>query len=189
MVRFVKRSRCKKISRWIGPYCDGELSEGPRSLVDEHLEDCPTCRLEYDRLRQTGELFRQGFAASTAGEDLDLENLSHRIREEIRLSEMSAKEVSFGQRLQESWFQGTKVLLPSALVAALIAVFIFTIYKSPPSVIKQYEQNECIIDSIEGEKSTVMFFKTLESKITVIWISESEESGGEEAGLWRESIA
>ncbi len=182
----MKRSRCKKISRWIGPYFDGELSEGTRSLVEEHLEICPTCRLEHDRLRQTGELFRRGFAASTAGEEPDLENLSHRIREEIRLSEMSAKETSLGQRFQEYWFRGTKVLVPSALAAALIAVFIFTIYKSPPPVIERYEQNECIIDSIEGEKNTVMFFKTLESKITVIWISESEESGGEEAGLWQE---
>ncbi|HEX5707934.1 MAG TPA: zf-HC2 domain-containing protein [Pyrinomonadaceae bacterium] len=42
---------CKETERAFSPYLDGELARTERASVEEHLDLCPVCRLELDRMR------------------------------------------------------------------------------------------------------------------------------------------
>ncbi|HYN85876.1 MAG TPA: anti-sigma factor, partial [Pyrinomonadaceae bacterium] len=42
---------CKETERAFSPYLDGEMSRAERASVESHLDLCPVCRLELDRMR------------------------------------------------------------------------------------------------------------------------------------------
>lgn len=179
----MEKSKCRKIRPWLGPSVDGELPLSQSARVAEHIRDCPSCRRERDRIRQTGALIRQGMQASAASEE-DLEALGRRVRERIRLSQRPQGEPLSGRGVGGFRFWGTRILVPSAVTMLLVAALIFVIYKAPAPVIKGVYPNECIVDSIESRAGTVMLFQTHGSGMTVIWISENGEAGREAAGLW-----
>lgn len=179
----MEKSKCRKIRPWIGPYVDGELPPSRSARVAEHVRDCPSCRSERDRIRQTGVLIRQVVKASAAAEE-DFESLGRRVRERIGLSERPRREPAFRPGLQGVRFWGTRILVPSAVTMLLVAALIFVIYKAPAPVVEGVYPNECIVDSLESRAGTVMLFQTHGSGMTVIWISENGEDGREAAGLW-----
>jgi hypothetical protein len=185
MVRYVKKNRCKKIRAWIEPYFDDELSLSKHAKVEAHLKECRSCRKEFERLQGIQKLIRHGFSASMAGGHPNLEGLSSRVRDQIRSSDQADRGRSIVRR--SLWFGswGTRILVPSAAVAALIAVFVFTIYKPHVPVIRIDGKNECIVESLEGGSRTVMLFKTHGSNMTVIWLSGGSESNREAVKLWR----
>ncbi|PIW85867.1 MAG: hypothetical protein COZ95_02255, partial [Nitrospirae bacterium CG_4_8_14_3_um_filter_50_41] len=80
--------------------------------------------------------------------------------------------------------RGSRILVPSAIAAVLIAAVVLKIYNPLSSVIKTSGKNECIVDSVEGANGTVMLFKTHDSQMTVIWLSSDHESNEEAQGRW-----
>ncbi|MEK6777754.1 MAG: zf-HC2 domain-containing protein [bacterium] len=180
----MKKNRCSKILEWIGPYADGELSPSRSAMIGEHLKDCLSCRTALERLRQTQELIRQGFAFSTVEEKSDLEALHSRVKHGIRLQEAESKEPWWSGDLGSLLFRWARILVPSAVAAALVAGIFFKVYNPPLSVIKTAGKNECIIDSIEGANSTVLLFKTHDSDMTVIWLSVDIEPYKDASNSW-----
>ena len=180
----MRKSRCSRILQWIGPYDDGELSPFRSARVRGHLEDCLSCRTALKRLRQTRRLVRQGVALSMAEENSDLEALHSRVRDGIRLQESESKGRWWGGRLKNLMFRGSRILVPSAIAAVLIAAVVLKIYNPLSSVIKTSGKNECIVDSVEGANGTVMLFKTHDSQMTVIWLSSDHESNEGAQGRW-----
>ncbi len=43
--------KCHQVIDRLSSWLDGELAEAERQAVDRHVETCPACRLELDRLR------------------------------------------------------------------------------------------------------------------------------------------
>ncbi|MGB9877135.1 MAG: anti-sigma factor family protein [bacterium] len=50
--------KCERIKELLSDYINGDLSEGMRALVDNHLESCPSCRLELKKLEKMCVLLR-----------------------------------------------------------------------------------------------------------------------------------
>ena len=48
-----------RFGQLLGPYLLGELSDEEEHELEHHLEECPRCRNELDRVRQTHTLLRQ----------------------------------------------------------------------------------------------------------------------------------
>jgi predicted anti-sigma-YlaC factor YlaD len=44
---------CQQIVEWVTDYLEGALPDETRRLVEEHLADCPPCRLYMDQIRST----------------------------------------------------------------------------------------------------------------------------------------
>lgn len=183
----MKRDRCRKIRKWLGPYFDGELSRSKKALVETHLEDCLSCRRELARFQRLGALIQQGVTAPEAEGDSVFEGMHRKIREEIRVPEGAGIRRSAGWSGLGERIWGIRGLVPSAVAMVMLAALIFTIYKPPAPVIKTTLANECIIESIESRSDTVMLFQTHGSKITVIWISGTTEPYRETVGLWIQS--
>ncbi len=51
---------CKNAIREISAYLDGELDEGLKQALDEHLKRCRHCRAVVDTTRKTIELYCDG---------------------------------------------------------------------------------------------------------------------------------
>jgi predicted anti-sigma-YlaC factor YlaD len=50
--------RCKDMLGALSGYIDGELEEKLCAEIDEHMKDCPDCRIVVDTLRKTVFLYR-----------------------------------------------------------------------------------------------------------------------------------
>ena len=46
------------VLEWLGAYYDGELNSGRRRQVEDHLQDCPTCREELESLNELSSLLK-----------------------------------------------------------------------------------------------------------------------------------
>ena len=46
------------VIEWLAAYHDGELPSGRRQQVEIHLQDCPTCRLELEKLQELSSLLK-----------------------------------------------------------------------------------------------------------------------------------
>lgn len=51
---------CRKLLGEMSDYVDGELSAELCSELEEHLRDCPNCRVMLDSLTKTIRIFREG---------------------------------------------------------------------------------------------------------------------------------
>ena len=50
--------RCKDMLGALSDYIDGELEERLCAEIDEHMKECPDCRIVVDTLRKTVLLYR-----------------------------------------------------------------------------------------------------------------------------------
>jgi len=51
---------CRKLLGEMSDYVDGELSADLCRELEEHLQDCPNCRVMLDSLTKTIRVFREG---------------------------------------------------------------------------------------------------------------------------------
>ncbi len=59
---------CDEVKSWLGELLDGELSAELRPAVEQHLDECPACRSEYESLQSmAAELARSPDAELPAG--------------------------------------------------------------------------------------------------------------------------
>lgn len=78
---------CKKTTRLIGRYIDGELSPSLVDKLEAHLSTCSLCRLQYEKFKRLSELIAQWEPTRPA---LGYEALRERIRQRERLRSISA---------------------------------------------------------------------------------------------------
>ncbi len=45
--------RCKEIAEWMSEYIDGHLDDGRIALIERHLAQCESCRMDLAQLRLT----------------------------------------------------------------------------------------------------------------------------------------
>ena len=53
-------SDCKKLLSQMSDYIDGDLAPDICQRLEQHLADCPNCRVMYDSLTHTIHIFREG---------------------------------------------------------------------------------------------------------------------------------
>lgn len=168
------KDKCKRIHPILGAWSDGELPDRKAMRIARHVEACPVCRAEIDRIKALRSLLQDGFAAA-AVEDETLSFLHQRILNQV--PEGKRKNRKCADR--EGWFPFSRfrrVALPMAVTAVLVGAVLFTIYKPTPTVIKISSVNDCIVDDIESGDRTVLLFKTHGSAMTVIWLTGNQDA-------------
>ncbi|MFN8543280.1 MAG: zf-HC2 domain-containing protein [Candidatus Binatia bacterium] len=115
--------RCTRARKWMTAALDGEISPRRQRALDQHIERCPTCRIE---LEATSRLFR-GIAALPREAEVParLEQAT------LRAVRLMADEPA-AQHLE--WWRGVGVSLPAIAAAAAVAVVAFRVLQVPPVV-------------------------------------------------------
>ena len=117
----------EQISMWMSLALDDLLDEGCSQQLQQHLDSCPSCRLEWEAMSQISSLFEGALLASPS--------LGFAIRAERRLEEKVRK--------RHLVFRGAAVLTGSlslagmtaaAVVLAVVAVWFWRSYGSFPGL-------------------------------------------------------
>jgi len=164
------KDKCKSIHPILGAWFDGELPDHKSKWIARHVEACPACRAEVDRIKALRSLLQDGFAAAVTAEDEALSSLHQRIMKRIPERGTKNRKRTGREGPLMSFFRFRRIALPMAVTAMLVAAVFFTIYKPAPSVIKTGSVNDCIVDDLESGGRTVLLFKTHGSAMTVIWV-------------------
>ena len=166
------RAECALLSRWLGPYFDGELGRCRSALVQGHVERCLSCQEKLEDLKRLRAALQQ--YTNTNPDPPEFEELWDRVASRLpRPAEGSQ---------HRRWLGWMREALPSprlawaiaALLLLLVSTGIFWPGKEPAPV----ASNTVIIDSIESRHSSVMIVQPLNpGDMTVIWLFE-EKAGG-----------
>ena len=140
-------------------YLDHELNPEDRARAEAHLTICPACRRSLEKNRMVGELFRSDPAAVlTEGEKGALE------------AQVLAQASRHPWGAWD-WLKATftpKRLVPLAVATALlVVVFSYLLGPAPPS------GPSAIVNSFQGDVSSVVILETPDNHNTIIWFVET----------------
>lgn len=109
---------CRDIRRLLGAFHDGELDQGERRRVAEHVEWCADCQAWLAQMRSLDELVRERDAAPTLTKEY-WELHRHRVWRRIRHTKRERREHSFyGQRFL--WLRVAQVAAGAAVVVIAV---------------------------------------------------------------------
>ncbi|MBN2417725.1 zf-HC2 domain-containing protein [bacterium] len=114
--------KCTDITPLLGPFLDGELDKKQRPAVAEHLEACPACRRELERLAAVDSAAASGYVPDPGREywKQSRKNISDRI---------DGTGVTYGEQ-KEPWY---RALIPAPALGfagvAVTAVLVFFVVK------------------------------------------------------------
>jgi anti-sigma-K factor RskA len=150
-------------------YFDQEVTGEERSLIEGHLQDCPSCR---DALHSM-ERFRN-LIKNPVEEAMERENFPwvwQKIERGIQLKKKSTWWESFRDWLDITVLLRKKVLIPAVAAAVIVilimAPLLFEKFTSHPS--------PSVVEYVESPTYNVMVYESENSKLTVIWLFEGQE--------------
>jgi len=118
--------RCQEACKLLNEYIDERLSAEKILLLEEHLALCPSCRLEYQNLRQIVEAFRN-MPEVTLPPGFPADLRQKLLTEKMCVNEQ--KRLSFWQRLAHSTYLPRLIAATIVLVCG-ISIFTFADYNS-----------------------------------------------------------
>ncbi len=159
---------CQRIEPRLDAYHDGELSGFARFRVGRHLQRCPACRGELERLGAIGDLVRE---AAGIAPRLDLwTSLAPR----LAALDAGPRAGLFG----ESWREALRTLLAprpariAAVLAALLLLFLFSLGRPEP------EPSEVVQWLSPQADHEVVVLPSGAEDPTVIWVTDPEAASG-----------
>jgi len=170
------KDKCKSVHHILGAWFDGELPDRKSRRIAKHVEACPVCRAEVDRIKALRSMLQDGFSAAVAAEDEALSSLHQSILKQIPESKREDPKRADREGILLPFFRFGRIALPMAVTAMLVGAVLFRIYKPAPPVIKTGSVNDCIVDDIESGDRTVLLFKTHGSAMTVIWVTGNQDA-------------
>ena len=136
-------------------YFDHELNPEDRARAEAHLTICPACRRLLEKNRLVAEIFRSDPAAVlTEGEKAALE-----VQVLARASRHSWD--------VWDWLKAKRLVPLAAATALLVAVFSYLLEPAPPS------GPSAIVNSFQGDVSSVVILETPDNHNTIIWFVET----------------
>jgi hypothetical protein len=158
------KSACKTYDeKTISKFIDNELASEKTEAVSKHIETCPVCNSIATKYNHLSDVFVKNTSkqVDTIDKGLIGQNVFKRIKE---------KENVFFQKVFD--YFPPKFYLKIASVVAI--VFVSFIYFQE-RIIKPVDLigPSAIVNSVDGNVSSVMIFETEKSKQTIIWFSEA----------------
>ncbi len=133
---------CKEAKNFISPYMDGELEGNSALMFIAHLEECESCRQNYQEMMQISSLFRSAGKNIIPAPDGFKDSVMQRITEKPGTGRSAVL-----VRLKRSW----KKMAASAAAVVLLAFTSYT-YALPPLIQMAEHEPSPIISSDSGNK-------------------------------------
>ena len=147
----------------ISKFVDNELSPDERKTISAHINKCPICSDLAEKYTRMSDLFIQN--TSKQIDKIDKNLLKQNILEQINREENIFLKKVFD-------YFSPKFYLKVASVLAILVVSLVYFQVHPINEINNIGSS-AIVNSVDGDVSSVMIFETEKSKHTIIWFSEA----------------
>ncbi|MCK5542749.1 MAG: zf-HC2 domain-containing protein [Desulfobacterales bacterium] len=147
----------------IGKFVDNELSSEKSKTISEHIETCPICDSITAKYNHLSNIFVQSTSKQLDKIDTDL--LGQNVLEQIK-----REENNFFKKVFD--YFSPKLYLK---IASIVAIMIISLTYFQERLIRPLDiiGPSAIVNSVDGNVSSVMIFETKKSKHTIIWFSEA----------------
>lgn len=158
------KSPCKKYDKkTISKFVDKELSPEKNDEIKKHIQGCGGCRNIFNHYTQFSELFEQNTVRQVDG--IDTKMLRQNVLEQIK-----RKEVHFFKKVFD-YFSPKFYLKIASVLVIMVAGLVY--FQAQPINFIDNAGASAIVNSVDGDVSSVMIFETEKSKQTIIWFSEA----------------
>ena len=166
------KNNCLSTHKLLERYFDQEVTPEQRSLVEEHLQRCPTCQDALRSMRNLREMVKIPIEEAVSKEDF--QGVWENIRRGIRSRERPAWWEILLPRVDLSFLFRKKVWIPA------VAVIIILIVSTAPLLFKRISSPSSlsVVEYVESPEYNVMVYQSEKENVTVIWLLE--EPGKEE---------
>ena len=163
------KNYCSSVSTLLEKYFDQEATDNERRLVEDHLQDCPTCRIALKSMEELRTLIKGPVEEAVQKEDFPW--VWQKIERKIRLQEKRTWWQTLRSWLNLSPLFRRKVWIPAvATVVVLLFITAQIILKEIPSY-----PDASVVEYVESQSDTVMVYQLEKQKVTVIWLFEGPE--------------
>lgn len=167
---------CEKVRGLLGRFYDKELRGAEYDAVAEHVQACIHCSAELKKFERVGGVLRNHYESVSASEDLS--DMWGRISSGLEPPPL--EEAPLWQRIRRVFAVPKPVwAVVGAVVIAVIVLFVYFPTTERPAV----ASNECIIDKVEAENSSVMVYETGKTKMKIIWVIDRHNGDRTEGGM------
>jgi len=163
------KRECFSVSGLLNKYFDQEVTPEERSLVEDHLPDCPVCRSALQSMEDLRILIKSPVEEAVEKETFPWvwEKIERGIQREGRPGLWE----SLMSRLDVTPFLKKKIMIPVAAVAvALILMMVPILYEKITSY-----PIPSVVEYVESETYNVMIYQLENQKGTVIWLFNGPE--------------
>ena len=158
------KNTCKFYNKEIiSKFVDNELSPDKHKAISEHIDKCHICSNLAEQYTRMSDLFIQN--TSKQVDKIDKNILKQNILEQINREENDFLKKVFD-------YFSPKFYLKVASVLAILVVSLVYFQADPINKINNIGSS-AIVNSVDGDVSSVMIFETEKSKHTIIWFSEA----------------
>ena len=163
------KDSCSSVSKLLEKYFDQEVTSEERFFVEDHLQDCLTCRDALRSMEGLRTLIKVPMEEAVQKEDFSW--LWQKIERKIR----SQEKLTWWQSLR-SWLDFSplfrkKVWIPAVVtVGVLLFITAQILFEKIPSY-----PDSSVVEYVESETHNVMVYDLEKAKVTVIWLFEGLE--------------
>jgi len=158
------KSPCKEYDKeTISKFVDKELSPEKNDEIKKHIQECDGCRNIFNHYTQFSELFEQNTVRQV--DEIDTKMLRQNVLEQIK-----RKEVHFLKKVFD-YFSPKFYLKIASVLVIMVAGLVY--FQAQPINFIDTAGASAIVNSVDGDVSSVMIFETEKSKQTIIWFSEA----------------
>ena len=163
------KSECSSVSRLLEKYFDQEVTQKERSLVEDHLPDCPACRRALQSMENLRILIK-GPVEEAAGKET-FPWVWEKVEKGIQPKERPGLWDFLKSWLDVTPFLKRRILIP-AVAAAVILILITAplLFKKTTSY-----QTLSVVQYVGSETYNVMVYELETPQVTVIWLFEGPE--------------
>jgi anti-sigma-K factor RskA len=163
------KSECSSVSRLLEKYFDQEATPEERSLVEDHLPDCPACRSALQSMENLRTLIK-----SPVEEAVEKETFRW-VWEKVEKG-IQPKERPGLWDFLKSWVDVTPFLKRKILIPAVAAAVILILITAPLLFKKTTSYPSLsVVEYVESETYNVMVYELETPQVTVIWLFEGPE--------------
>jgi anti-sigma factor RsiW len=170
------KTTCEKVRELLGRFHDNELREDDYQVVVDHLHSCDGCSREMAKLERISDAVRKHYETISSSEDFS--GVWARIAPDTggTVSDSPPWWSSIGRIF---WRPRSLWAAAAAVAAALILLFAYLPNVQKPAV----AANDCIIDKVESENSSVMVYETGDTKMKIIWVIDQQNGDTVQEGV------
>jgi anti-sigma factor RsiW len=163
------KSECSSVSRLLEKYFDQELTQKERSLVEDHLPDCPACRSALQSMQNLRMLIKG--PVEEAAEKETFPWVWEKVEKGIQPRERPGLWDFLKSWLDVTPFLKRRILIP-AVAAAVILILI-----TAPLLFKKTTSYPTlsVVEYVGSDTYNVMVYELETPQVTVIWLFEGPE--------------
>jgi hypothetical protein len=147
----------------IGKFVDNELPNEKNNIISKHIETCPICDNIVSKYIHLSNIFVQN--TSKQLDEIDTDLIGQHVLEQIKREEDGFLKKVFD-------YFSPKLYLKIASVVIIMVVSLIYFQGQPIRQINVIGPS-AIVNSVDGNISSVMILETEKSKHTIIWFSEA----------------